>query len=71
MKGCCAMPRRKCLFTEADLKRALHAAQTVGVPVQIEIRDGIMIVTTLDRTKPCEPAADINEWNEVLGNGQD
>jgi hypothetical protein len=65
------MSRRKSLFTEADLKRALHAAQAAGVPVQIEIRDGNMVVTMLDRAKPCEHPANSNEWDEVFKDGGD
>jgi hypothetical protein len=64
------MARRKCSFIEADLKRALHAAQAAGVPVQIEIRDGIMLVTMLDRAKPCERPANSNEWDEVFEDGE-
>jgi hypothetical protein len=63
------MARRKCLFTESDLKRALHAAQAVGVPVKIAIEDGRMTITMIEPAQ-CKHPGNKNEWDEVFEDGE-
>ncbi|HEX8553989.1 MAG TPA: hypothetical protein VF695_04715 [Sphingomonas sp.] len=38
----------RALFKQADLTRALKAAERAGVPVRIDIEPGRMIVTPID-----------------------
>jgi hypothetical protein len=60
------MSKRPPLFRATDLARALRAGVMAGVPVRVEIAK-----TTGDLTvspMPAEaPAADVNEWDRVLG----
>jgi hypothetical protein len=62
--------RRPCTFREADLKRALRAAQAAGVAVRIEIEDGRMTVTMDESKRAGSRAANENEWDEVF-NGEE
>jgi monoamine oxidase len=67
------MTRRKCSFTEADMRRALHAAKAAGVPVRIEIRDGNMVVTMVESAKAVRNRPtnnNDNEWDEVFKDGE-
>lgn len=44
----------RALFRQADLTRALRAAEKAGVPVRVEIESGRMIVTSIDAKLPVD-----------------
>lgn len=54
----------RALFKEADLTRALRAAEKAKVPVRVEIEQGRMIVTMVGAKMP-EPGA--NMLDEMFG----
>jgi hypothetical protein len=59
------MVRRPCRFTETDLKRALKAAKAAGVPVKIDIENGKMTVTIIDKPATIEMNSS-NAWDIEL-----
>lgn len=44
----------RALFKQADLTRALKAAEKAGVPVRVEIEVGRMIVTPINGKLPAD-----------------
>ena len=44
----------RALFKQADLTRALRAAEKAGVPVRVEIEPGRMIVVPIDGKVPVD-----------------
>ena len=63
------MGRKRCVFRERDVTRAVKAVSKAGVEVaRVEIdKDGKIIVFV---GKPGESAKQANEWDEVYGDGQ-
>jgi hypothetical protein len=61
------VPRKPCKFTEADLRRALRAAQKEGLPVRIEIapNDGRMAIILVTAATVVKGATGPNEWDGV------
>jgi hypothetical protein len=62
------MARRPCSYKQTDLTRALRAAKAAGVSVKIEIEDGKMTVTSMDKAATVD--SERNEWDEEHGPDQ-
>jgi hypothetical protein len=67
------MSRGPAIFTEADVTRALKAAQKAGLPVykyEIDLT-GKIVVVTKKVDSPLDDVSEKNPWDEVLTNATD
>jgi hypothetical protein len=68
------MPRGPAIFTEADVTRALKAAQKAGLPVykyEIYLTRKIVVVTAKVDFPFDDDVSEKNPWDEVLTNATD
>lgn len=64
------MPRRAAMVTQADIERAIRAAQAAGLPVhRIVVRSDGVAVETIPRPEPqfeADPGADVANEERVV-----